>query len=726
MKVLSANSNGATRVFRFDEFLFDASEQLLYRNGEVIQLPPKTCELLGAFLQNSGKLLSKEDLMNLVWKDTFVEEANLTHHIAVLRKTFGESNKFIQTIPRKGYKFIADLNETDEITLTEKTSTAIIEETIIEPEIVSGKKAVGELSGRRNNYGLWLTSAVLLILLAIGGFFGWRNFSAAKTDAPSKSEVKIKRLTPDQDAYAPAISPDGKSFIFAKLENFQETFWRKDIATGAMTELLPAHSVKDEFAIEWTRFSPDGRWIYYKVNLVSPVESLIFRIGSSGGAPEKIAGDTRGGDFWISPDEKQIVFGREGRIITVDLETKQERILVKNDDENFEIYSGKAFSADGKRLFYCGAKFEGERETFQLWELNLETGAKNQIPLPEDFFIKEIEPLKDSDDLIISGSDGKSFGLRIWRMTYPSGEMRRISNESDRLGLIRLSADSQKIITQADLGSFNLWTAPVDNPAQKRQITLGAAALHGNQGVIYTPNGRIIYTSVEGKTDLWMADADGGNAKQLTVNAGKSNYFPEATKDGRYLVFVSNRSGTDQIWRTDEDGRNPVQLSRGGRSWDCNLTPEGDVYYTQTERKENLTQIYRVPVTGGEPVLVNDFYYDVIPWFSADGKWMLFYGGVKREEKLRFNLVERATGKIVRSFDKMIHPLRWMPDSKAIVYRNALQSLVKQPIEGGEPQPFADFRPNMTLFFDFSADGKNMVFSSGNSTNEVVLIEDFQ
>jgi DNA-binding winged helix-turn-helix (wHTH) protein/tetratricopeptide (TPR) repeat protein len=103
-----------SRGIAFGEFVFDPVDRILRRGDEVVGLPPKTCELLGVFIRNVGQVLSKETLMEMVWGDTFVEEGNLTIHISVLRKALGETkneNAFIQTLPRKGYRFVATLKE---------------------------------------------------------------------------------------------------------------------------------------------------------------------------------------------------------------------------------------------------------------------------------------------------------------------------------------------------------------------------------------------------------------------------------------------------------------------------------------------------------------------------------------------------------------------------------------------------------------------------------------
>ncbi len=103
-----------SRGIAFGEFVFDPVDRILRRGDEVVGLPPRTCELLGVFIQNVGQVLSKETLMEMVWGDTFVEEGNLTNHISVLRKALGETkneNAFIQTLPRKGYRFVATLKD---------------------------------------------------------------------------------------------------------------------------------------------------------------------------------------------------------------------------------------------------------------------------------------------------------------------------------------------------------------------------------------------------------------------------------------------------------------------------------------------------------------------------------------------------------------------------------------------------------------------------------------
>ena len=102
--------------YEFDEFRVDTERRLLLRKGEQISLTPKVFDLLLVFIENRGEMLEKNRLMELLWSDSFVEESNLVQNVAVLRRALGEKskeNKFIVTIPGRGYRFVAEITSTN-------------------------------------------------------------------------------------------------------------------------------------------------------------------------------------------------------------------------------------------------------------------------------------------------------------------------------------------------------------------------------------------------------------------------------------------------------------------------------------------------------------------------------------------------------------------------------------------------------------------------------------
>jgi DNA-binding winged helix-turn-helix (wHTH) protein len=102
------------RFYLFDVFRVDVTERILFREQLAVPLTPKAFAILLVLVENSGHVLSKDELMAKVWPDSFVEENNLAQNISALRKALGEAGggqKFIETVPRRGYRFVAGVRE---------------------------------------------------------------------------------------------------------------------------------------------------------------------------------------------------------------------------------------------------------------------------------------------------------------------------------------------------------------------------------------------------------------------------------------------------------------------------------------------------------------------------------------------------------------------------------------------------------------------------------------
>jgi DNA-binding winged helix-turn-helix (wHTH) protein/TolB-like protein len=105
---------GQFSIFRFGDFVLDGSQRRLVRSGEDVYLPPKTFELLLHLLQNRGRVLTKDELLEAVWPDVNVVENTLAQRIREIREALGDDahgGRFIKTVPRVGYQFIADLDD---------------------------------------------------------------------------------------------------------------------------------------------------------------------------------------------------------------------------------------------------------------------------------------------------------------------------------------------------------------------------------------------------------------------------------------------------------------------------------------------------------------------------------------------------------------------------------------------------------------------------------------
>src|SRR5215469_9265662 len=126
-------SNQTKRIFEFSEFRVDLTERLLWCGDKAVTVTPKVFDLLVLMVENPGRLLEKDWLLQSLWAGTFVEEANLTVNISTLRKALGPpGSALIETVPKKGYRFTGNVRET-----TIADSAKVIPQRSAEPAVPS-------------------------------------------------------------------------------------------------------------------------------------------------------------------------------------------------------------------------------------------------------------------------------------------------------------------------------------------------------------------------------------------------------------------------------------------------------------------------------------------------------------------------------------------------------------------------------------------------------------
>lgn len=147
---MSAIRKKTLHIYEFGPFRLDAVERLLFRGDEVVPLTPKVIETLLVLVEHRGHLMAKDELMNLVWPDSFVEESNLAQNISQLRKALGEEHggrEYIETLPKRGYRFVAEVREVKDqsaaflLHRVDNTRLAIPEEREDKIESVVARKA---------------------------------------------------------------------------------------------------------------------------------------------------------------------------------------------------------------------------------------------------------------------------------------------------------------------------------------------------------------------------------------------------------------------------------------------------------------------------------------------------------------------------------------------------------------------------------------------------------
>ncbi len=199
-------------LYEFNEFRINVGERLLQRRGQDISLPPKVFDLLLALVERHGQVVTKDQLMTEVWPNTFVEETNLKVYVSTLRKTLGDNGtgeKFIETLPRRGYRFVSKVTEilptepefAPELVIEKQSfSRVVIEEEVEDPELTplqipsSSTNSLLQLSPRR----VMAVGGVLIMALALT-WFSWSRWSASSQRIDSLAVLPFGMLTQGAD-----------------------------------------------------------------------------------------------------------------------------------------------------------------------------------------------------------------------------------------------------------------------------------------------------------------------------------------------------------------------------------------------------------------------------------------------------------------------------------------------------------------------------------------------
>src|SRR5262245_9154245 len=207
-------------LYEFGNFRLDTKEKTLYREHEPIALRPKVFETLQVFVEHPGRLLEKDELMEKIWKDQFVEETNLTFNIKVLRRILNDdahNPRFIETVPRRGYRFIAEVKPH-------------FNHLAAKAEAVQPMPAAKSLASR---HYLWIGALVLLLATAVSIAWFTRSNRASTASVPVLSATfkSTKIINPGPGVRA-TITPDGKYVAYTVENGGKQSIWLRQLETA--------------------------------------------------------------------------------------------------------------------------------------------------------------------------------------------------------------------------------------------------------------------------------------------------------------------------------------------------------------------------------------------------------------------------------------------------------------------------------------------------------------
>ncbi|MCA1600778.1 MAG: DUF5050 domain-containing protein [Acidobacteria bacterium] len=398
---------------------------------------------------------------------------------------------------------------------------------------------------------------------------------------------------------------------------------------------------------------------------------------------------------------------------------------MRSNPDLFSLY-GVAWSPNGELIACLDGSFTGGFH-MRVVEVRVADGTEKPVASRNWFGVTRVVWLKDGSGLLVTAAEESVSPTQIWYVSYPEGEARRVTNDSNHYRDLSLTTDSRTLVSVQRSRLVTMWIAPNGDSARATQITSGVGWTYG---LAWIPDNRIVYsTMASGKLDLWSMGSDGANKTQLTNDAG-SNYHPAVSSDGRYIFFSSSRTGPFNIWRMDTDGNNPKQLTDGASDIYPYPTPDGHwLIYQRGGGGGGKPTLWKVPVDGGHAVQITDANFSV-PVVSPDGKMIACRYLDETNNTQKIAIIPSDGGPPVRVFNIPIHPwqrIRWTHDGSALTYadvRSGISNIWSQPLDGGPPRQVTDFRADQIFSYDWSHDGKQLACERGVETNDVVLISD--
>ena len=706
-------------LYSFGEFSLNVEDHTLSRNGETVPVTPKMFDLLLVLVQNPGKVLRKDFLMQSVWPDSFVEEGNITFNIRQLRKALddnAQSPTYIETIPRRGYRFLLPVEAFTTVTPDKDEESIARQIAEAEPVLAAERK---KFSATRSI----LTAAVVVLLLGAVGLGAWFLKSRGSSSVPILSApFASEKLSTDGNVFHIAISPDGKNIVYTHKVSGTQSIWVRQLETSSNVPIVPAsYAFYGGLAI-----SPDGNSVYFARGEKAGDFLSIFRMPIFGGVPQKIIDETQG---WISlsTDGEKISFVRCrytdedycSLYIADAADGRNEKLLVTR-PRPYRIGDNK-ISPDGRTVAFAAGQSRTSSNEFAAYGVDIETLAERELT-PERFFnIPYLAWLPDQSGLLLTGMQLPDRNYSIWKVSA-SGEGTKLTADSETYSRLSLDAAGRILVATKVAPDFRLLLYQTDNPGMTPRV-MGDA-----NSVAFAPDGKLYFSSHRtGDSEIWSINPDGTDLRQLTNNPA-ADIVPMISPHSPHVFFQSDRTGVIQIWRMSPDGTNQRQVTSEDGGLPVRVSPDGAWIYYRSALNGTLR---RASIeTGQEELVLNATGRGLV--VSPDLTRVAY--SVRKGTGYDLFVASLPDGRPIKTWQVAVSPdlmhLAWSTDGKTLSYVLAneaaeINSLWYQDIDSDKPRQIADLSGDEISElsgFSLSFDGKSFAVIKGTWRHDGVLI----
>ncbi|MEZ5424778.1 MAG: hypothetical protein R2747_00815 [Pyrinomonadaceae bacterium] len=559
----------------------------------------------------------------------------------------------------------------------------------------------------------------MIVFFLTAGYFTWQNNHKSSDHFNSdNSGLRFELIKSSGNPLAAAISPDGKYIAYINVANGQQSLWLRQLSSGVNTQIVVPESEVTFYHLE---FSRNGEYIYFTCDdKTEPVH--LDRVSVLGGTVKIHILNEVDGAFSISPDDRLISFRRYG---------KQKRsLLIANIDgsdvrpifETTKTFTDNVFSPNGKAIAFANGQSDTGDRDFGIYSIDLESGEVKSVTDFRWLYVRSIIWLPDQSGLLVTARVKNDEPKQLWKISMPGGEVEKITDTQNDFNLISATKDLSKILlTQISLTS-NLYLATsfaIDNVQP---------IVQASEGVTWAVEGNLVYSSPSsGNHDIWMLSKDKTNQKQLTTE-DSTDFDPQLSPDGRYIVFISDRGGKYNLWRISADGSDPVRLTNGEGEQNPVFTKDGKFVVFNSMKDVSL---WKISVEGGEPTLVSDKRaYNIS--ISPDGAKFAHFA--EKDNKLKIVVKSFSDNRILREFaipERLFagHDIVWAKDGGSLIYSaenaNLVGNLWQQSLNGGSPRKLTNYLSDEIFYFDLAPDSRRFALIRGSWNYDIVLATGF-
>jgi Tol biopolymer transport system component/DNA-binding winged helix-turn-helix (wHTH) protein len=685
------------RVFRFGEFTLDADKHCLLRNGSEIHLTPRSFQTLLFLLQRRGRAVTKQELLDELWGDAFVTDNVLTRCIREIRESLSDDAReprFIRTLPRVGYKFIADVEERPESFAERSQLAVLISEETVELDQPEAGEAMETGSGSRTRRSAFILPLIGAAALLAAGALAWKVFSPADSP-PSQRLVSTFAGAHSQASF----SPDGSMIAFISDASGTAQVWVKHVDHGD-----PVQITFSEAPVARPRWSPTGGEMIYAVG--AGWSSDVWSSPPLGGAPRLLIRQARNPNR--SPDGNRIVFERGDQIWIADADGgNQRQVQGVPPVELLLADRTPSFSPDGSKIAFFQ---NSDAPHGDIWVIPAEGGEASRLTFDDHM---GGTPVWTPDGRWIIYSSQRRGSLNLWRVPASGGEPTPITMGAGGDSFPEVSPDGRQVIYTNSRHHFELTLL---NPETGQATSLLEARDHLTEPAFSPLGDRISFFQVAGRGDVHVFTFELAARRlfQVTRGAGEWNIHPRWSDDGRQLFYYQHRP-VRSFRRIAAEGGESV-LAAEGWAWGTHNAARTDpsgrlAVYTWMEKGAPMETRVQDLDTGSERSLPRILRY---PRWSRDGGSVIGSDVSDSQSRLSGPLREcfLDTGECRRLGPEGYMPAFSADGSRIYFLRFGTgrdeREVWAAPREGGEAEFVATLSPlhPINTFFDVSPEGE--------------------